>query len=109
MPAIMKTYYVDDLDGSTNDVELTTFYQPDGTKRSLYLSRANRARLRQVLGGVDRRLARFVEASTIAPKSAKRNSETQVIREWGHKNGYAIGSRGRLPLGLIEAYRASSK
>jgi hypothetical protein len=97
---VTRTYLVDDLDGSAEDVSPVSF-SLDRKDYEIDLSAANAARLRA-------RLAKFVDAVTPyrphrgrparkAVKSAPSNREqTHAIREWARNNGYEVSERGRI-------------
>src|SRR6478735_4350669 len=103
MAIITRTYLVDDLDNSTEDVE-TVRFNAEGTNYEIDLSAANAERLRA-------KLARFVDAAhPVKPPvvaSAKRGvrskttaaaakQQTQDIREWAKQSGLQVSSRGRI-------------
>jgi hypothetical protein len=115
MATITKTFLVDDIDGSIDDVE-TVQFNADGMNFEIDLSAANAARLRE-------KLARFVNAahpvkpSKAAPagrgprgKSAAAASNRELvheIRKWAEEAGLRVNSRGRLSREIVDQYNAA--
>ncbi len=111
MATITRTYQVDDLDGSEEDVR-TVQLSLDGTNYEIDLSATNASRLRE-------RLARYVEHGTrLTPqrtRQAKRSSkpapagrdQTHAIREWARQNGFEVSERGRISKSIQEAFDAA--
>ena len=98
MATVTRTYLVDDLDNSTEDVK-TVRFNAEGTNYEIDLSAANAERLRA-------KLARFVDAAhpvkAPAVATAKRRGrgkatvvstkqQTQEIREWAKQAGTPLG------------------
>lgn len=116
MATVTRTYLVDDLDGSTEDVE-NVLLALDGTSYEIDLSAANADKLRS-------KLARFVDAATpvkgrsalaakravkakaAAPAPANRD-QVQAIREWAKSAGFEVSSRGRISKAIQEAFDAA--
>jgi hypothetical protein len=112
MATVTRTYLVDDLDNSTDDVE-TVRFNADGTNYEIDLSAANAERLRA-------KLARFVDAAhPVKPTavSGRRRGrakatavptqqQTQDIREWAKQAGLQVSSRGRISAAIVEQYNA---
>jgi hypothetical protein len=98
---------VDDLDGSqaTEQVEFAV----DGRSYEIDLSPANSAKLREALApfiSVARRAGTRRSASSPAPsRPAADRVQNQAIREWAVAQGMKISERGRIPSGVLEAYR----
>lgn len=111
MATVTTTFLVDDIDGSTDDVE-TIVFELDKAKYEIDLSAANAARLRS-------RLAKFIDAAThIKPgragKAAKKiaveptsRDQTQAVRDWARQNGFEISARGRVPKKVLDAFNAA--
>jgi hypothetical protein len=112
MATIARTYQVDDLDGSQEDVE-TVRLALDGTNYEIDLSASNAGRLREKLG-------RFVEAASpakaaqSAPAKPRRRGrdgihrdQIQAIREWAKSAGYEVSSRGRISRTIQDAFDAA--
>jgi hypothetical protein len=96
---------IDDLDGSEADEQVE--FAVDGRSYEIDLSKANSARLRDVL-------APFVSAARrtggrrsapAAGRSTSDREQNQAIREWAQQNGFTVSDRGRLPANVIEAYQ----
>jgi hypothetical protein len=113
MATVTRTYLVDDLDNSTDDVE-TVRFNVEGTNYEIDLSAANAERLRT-------KLARFVDAAhPVKPSTAaagKRRGrgktavvstrqQTQDIREGAKQAGLQVSSRGRISAQIVEQYNA---
>jgi hypothetical protein len=117
MATVTRTFLVDDLNGSTDDVSTVQFHL-DKTNYEIDLTAANEARLRD-------KLARFLDAATPAqpPRTAPRTrravkprtrrtvktlpagrDQTQAIRDWAKTAGYEISTRGRIPKTIQEAF-----
>ena len=113
MAHITRTYQVDDLDGSEDDVT-TVYFSLDGANFEIDLSAANESRLRDGL-------ARFVEAaSAVKPARAGRpqrrakavapppnRDQAQAIRDWARSNGYEVSARGRISKTIQDAFDAA--
>jgi len=106
MATVTRTCVVDDLDGSTEDVENVQF-SLDGRTFEIDLSAENAARLRE-------KLERFIEAGhqvkeqrpnrdirqQVIAAGVVSTAQTQAIRHWAKDNGYQVSERGpytRLP------------
>ena len=98
MATVTRTFLVDDLDGSTEDVENVRI-SLDGTNFEIDLSAANAARLRE-------KLAKYVEYGTrVTPQKTRRSQrvvkpavsgrdQVQAVRDWARQNGYdGVGPR----------------
>ena len=111
MATVTRTYLVDDLDNSTEDVK-TVRFNAEGTDYEIDLSAANAERLRA-------KLARFVDAAHPAKRptaaSGKRREratatvkstkqQTQDIREWARQAGLQVSSRGRISAEIVQRY-----
>lgn len=116
MATVTRTYLVDDLDGSQEDVENVQFAL-DGTNYEIDLSASNSGRLRE-------KLERFVTAASPAkaakPAAARRSpkgkaaapaptnrDQVQAIRDWARSAGLEVSSRGRIAKAVQEAFDAA--
>ena len=115
MAIVTRTYLVDDLDASEEDVE-NVLFAIDGTNYEIDLSAANAGRLRE-------KLARFIDAASAVRVSksapAKRGpkgkaapvpsnrEQLQAIREWAKVEGYEVSGRGRISRAIQEAFDAA--
>jgi hypothetical protein len=112
MATVTRTFLVDDLNGSTDDVSTVRFHL-DKTNYEIDLTATNEARLRD-------KLARFLDAATPAtpaapPRTPSRTrravksipvgrDQTQAVRDWAKTAGYEISTRGRIPKNIQEAF-----
>ena len=119
MATVTRTYLIDDLDGSKDDVE-NVLLALDGMSYEIDLSAANAGRLRE-------KLERFVNAAspvkTAKPAPAKRGTkgakekaaapartnrdQVQAIRDWAKSAGLEVSSRGRIAKAVQEAFDAA--
>ena len=110
MATVTRTFLVDDLDGSTEDVENVRI-SLDGADFEIDLSAANAARLRE-------KLARYVDHGTrVTPRRrpvrravqppASGRDQVQAIRDWARQNGYAGSARGRIAKSIQDAFAAA--
>jgi hypothetical protein len=86
MTTVTRTYLVDDLDGSQDDVE-NVLLALDGTNYEIDLSASNAARLRD-------KLARFVARSL--PSQDRR--EVRADQAWPRRQGSHIGQDDPCPV-----------
>jgi hypothetical protein len=102
---------VDDLDQST--AAETVSFGLDGTSYEIDLSKSNAKKLRDSLSvyvGSARRVSRSGRSG--GQRASRRGGrtdreQTQAIREWARKNGYAVSDRGRVPASVLEAYHSA--
>ena len=109
MATVTRTYMIDDLDGSEEDVS-TVLLSLDKKDFEIDLSADNEARLRE-------NLARFVDNGTLVtpargtkairkvakPGPASRE-QTTAVREWARNNGYEVSERGRISAAVQKAF-----
>lgn len=102
---------IDDLDQGAADE--TVSFGLDGTNYEIDLSAKNAAKLRDALANYVANARRAGRANNRTGTPARRGrsargdrEQTQAIREWGRKNGWKVGSKGRIPADLLEAYNA---
>ncbi len=103
---------IDDLDQGSADE--TVSFAIDGSNYEIDLSAKNAAKLRDALANyvanarrVGRSGARAVNSGRRGGRPARTDREqTQAIREWGRKNGWKVGTKGRIPADLLEAYNS---
>lgn len=114
---------VDDLDGSTDDVQNVTFYDANGKRHKIDLSKENREELARIQAAVTDMLAGLVESAQPdkgnrpgkgdRPKPDKPSrtrgdrDELRAIREWARENGHQVSDRGRIAKPVREAYQAA--
>ena len=100
----------DDLDGS--DADETIMFALDGTSYEIDLNAKNAAALRKA---VEKYVAaaRRSGGSTGARRSTRRrptrqpDADPKAVRSWAHEQGIEISTRGRIPAGVLDQYRAS--
>ena len=103
--------FVDDLDGS--EASGTVEFGLEGRSYEIDLSDENAKKLREALatfidvarktGGRGRRTQR----QTSKPVQSNRE-DTAAIREWARAHGHKVSDRGRIPMSVLEAYKAAS-
>ena len=104
--------FVDDLDGKSAADE-TVAFTLDGVAYEIDLSTKNAKKLRAAhplqpwieagrrVGG--RRRSSIVGASRIAAEPR----ESAAIRVWAREHGYQVARRGRIPVDVVDAFRAA--
>jgi hypothetical protein len=100
---------LDDLDGKAADE--TVQFALDGVSYEIDLSEKNAKKLRSELqpwvtagrrtGGSRRRRGVRSASASIG------RTDSAAIREWARKSGHEIANRGRIPVEVIDAYRAA--
>ena len=108
------TVLLDDLDGG--DADRTVEFGLDGVNYTIDLSEKNAGKLRKVLDPYLEKAVR-VGRGTVAGRVASRHAaaqpsrsnrdQSQAIREWAKKNGHDVSDRGRIPVGVVEAFHAT--
>ena len=102
---------LDDLDGKAADE--TMQFALDGVSYEIDLSEKNAKKLRSELQpwvtagrrtGGSRRRRGVRSASALIDRT-----ESAAIREWARKSGHEIATRGRIPVEVIDAYRAAHR
>ena len=114
MTLVTRSYLVDDLDGSDEDVS-TILLALDKVNYEIDLSAANEAQLGE-------KLERFVDAATPvkAQVPAVRNQgrkqaksapvgkdQAQAVRDWARNQGLTVSERGRISKSVQEAFEAA--
>jgi len=109
MTTITRTFLVDGLDGSTEDVENVQI-SLDGTNFEIDLRRTppGCGKAGEVCGPrhpchatADRRSQRIVQP----PPSGR--DQVQAVRECARQNGYTVSARGRIPKNVQDAFAAA--
>jgi hypothetical protein len=105
----LVTQLVDDIDGGQADE--TVAFALDGRSYEIDLSQDNAASLRRALDEYVARARKSGEVTRVRkshPVASHRDpSQTRAIRDWAHRNGHAISSRGRIPRPVVTAYEAA--
>src|SRR6478736_4402806 len=92
MATVTRTFLVDDLDGSTEDVQNVrisldgTNFEMDRENLARYVARGTRVTPQRT-----RRSQRVVKP----PVSGR--DQVQAVRDWARQNGYKVSARGRIP------------
>jgi hypothetical protein len=108
---------VDDIDGSTNNVETVSFAL-DGATYEIDLSKKNADQLRKALAGyiekghrVSGRRGNGRRSSGGRRGRGRARSggvgSASHMREWARTNGYQVSDRGRVPEEVRKAYSAA--
>lgn len=102
----IKTFFIDDLDGS--EASGTVSFSLDGTNYEIDLNDVNSGELHAALAPYVE-AARTVSASkkTAGRRPSAAGVDTQAIRAWAARTGVALKSRGRIPATVVEKYRAA--
>ena len=102
---------VDDLDGG-RAVE-TLRFSIDGTDYEIDLGKRNADRLRAAMAAYiesGRRLVRTTgrgRGRTVVQRRVEVAADPRAVRAWAKANRVSIPDRGRIPLAVIEQYRAA--
>lgn len=102
---------VDDIDGG-NAVE-TIRFALDGTEYEIDLGKRNAERLRAAMAdyiGGGRRLVKTTgrgRGRTVVQRRVEVAADPRAVRAWAKANKVAVPDRGRIPLTVLERYRAA--
>jgi hypothetical protein len=109
MATVTRTYMIDDLDGSEEDVS-TVLFSLDKKDFEIDLSAANAERLRE-------KLVRFVDAAkAVKPQRGRETArkavksepagreQAQAIRDWARNQGLTVSERGRISAAVQQAF-----
>jgi hypothetical protein len=113
---ITRTYRVDDLDGSEEDVS-TVHFALDKKDYEIDLSAANAERLRE-------KLAKFLDVAspvkaprtktstakhrtTSAAPAPSGREQSQAIRDWARSQNIEVSSRGRIKSDIVAQFNAA--
>lgn len=101
---------VDDLD-SNLDADATVTFSLENATYEIDLSQQNIAKLKEALApfiAAARKVPRIAPTAKALPRKKNNpDAERDEIRYWAAKNGYPISDRGRVPVAVMEAYRAA--
>ena len=105
----VQVILVDDVDGG--EAAETVSFALDGVSYEIGLSEKNAKKLRGAVqpwltagrrtGGSRRRRGVRSASASIG------RTDSAAIREWARKSGHEIAKRGRIPVEVIDAYRAA--
>jgi Lsr2 len=101
---------VDDLDGG-NAVE-TVVFALDGAEYQIDLGKRNAEHLRAAMSAYiqsGRRLVRTTgsRSRTVVQRRVEVAADPRAVRAWARSNKVALPDRGRIPLAVLEQYRAA--
>ena len=98
-----QVFMVDDLTGIESDDVVTIRYMIDGTTYEIDLAPESSEKFHKAF-------KRFINKSRIISKASTKvtimesGQAISDIREWARKNGFSVGSRGRIPQDALRAY-----
>jgi hypothetical protein len=101
----------DDIDGG--EAAETVSFSIDGAAYEIDLSEANAAKLRSALHPFMRGGRRFKAINgarstrRTGASAASNGRKTGEIRAWAREQGITVNDRGRIPVNVIERYRAA--
>ena len=118
------TVFIDDTTGKELEGGETVNFALDGVEYQIDLSEEHADELRKALapyvlkgrrtggrysrgGGASAGRARRSADSASSDTSGRSKGDTQAIREWAQANGHQVSDRGRIPAGVVEAYKAA--
>lgn len=102
---------VDDIDGGSA-VE-TIYFSLDGVSYEIDLGKRNADRLRAAMAAYSeagRRLVRTTgrgRGRTVVQRRVEVAADPRAVRAWAKANKVAVPDRGRIPLAVLERYRAA--
>lgn len=103
MAKVTTTSLVDDLDGSTENVESLQFLA-NGKVYEIELSAENRAPYEELIEKFLSVKPEVVGKADAGKSSSTGAVDTKNIREWAIENGMEVNPRGRLNKSVIDAY-----
>ena len=89
---------VDDLDGKSESSE-NIVWGLDGDWYEIDLSEVNAAKMRGILEPY-----KTASRPTSPPRKTRNGDDTQLIRDWGIRNGFVVQDKGPIPGDLRTAY-----
>ena len=103
----VQTLFIDDIDGGP--AEGTVRFGLDGTDYEIDLSSANSEELHKVLAGYVTHARKAAGTARRAPRGRRPADvlDTRKVREWAKEQGIDIRERGRVPVEVIEKYKAA--
>ena len=103
MATKVLTTLQDDIDGS--DATQTVRFALDGVEYEIDVSDRNANRLRNSLSDFIAH-GRKVGGKRRTPASSS-HVDTKAVRKWAQANGIELNNRGRIPIDVMERYRAA--
>jgi len=104
MATKVLTTLQDDIDGS--DATQTIRFALDGIEYEIDVSDRNANRLRNSLSDFIAH-GRKVGGRRGRKPTSSGQVDTKAVRKWAAANGIEISSRGRIPAGVVERYKAA--
>lgn len=99
------TRITDDLDGSTDAVEVSFAYE--GTEYTIDLGEENKAALEEALKPYLQAATKVARRSGMQRSTSSTRRDLAKIRAWAADQGLAVSERGRVAKSVIEAYEAA--
>lgn len=103
MAKVTTTSLVDDLDGSTENVESLQFLA-NGKVYEIELSAENRAPYEELIEKFLSVKPEVVGKADAGKSSSTGSVDTKAIRAWATETGIEVNPRGRLNKSVIDAY-----
>ena len=104
MATKVLTTLQDDIDGS--DATQTIRFALDGIEYEIDVSDRNANRLRNSLSDFIAH-GRKVGGRRERQSASSGQVDTKAVRKWAAANGIEVSSRGRIPAGVVERYKAA--
>ena len=103
----IQTLLIDDLDGG--EAAGTVRFGLDGAEYEIDLSAAHSDELRTALGQYLAHARRVGGTARSAARSRRgaASVDTAKVREWAKGQGIEVKDRGRVPVGVVEQYKAA--
>lgn len=104
------TVMVDDLTGDRGEDVKTREFAIDGVAYEIDLSDENHAKMASELADYTSVARKTTTAARITKKATTRSpartdrEQLAAVRTWARAHGYPISDRGRIPLGVMDAY-----
>ncbi|MEV0366091.1 Lsr2 family protein [Nocardia fusca] len=95
---------IDDLDGESPAAE-TVVFAFEGVTYEIDLTEANAGEMRAVFGKWTPFARKAGRAARTKRERPVRSASAKVIREWALRNGHEVSTRGRIPAGILAAFR----
>lgn len=95
---------IDDLDGESPAAE-TVVFAFEGVTYEIDLTEANARELRAIFGKWTPFARRVGRTGRTKRERPGRSVSAKVIREWALRNGHEVAARGRIPSGVLTAFR----
>lgn len=114
MAKVQSVQVIDDIDGKVLDSYETVRWSVDGKDYEFDTSERHAQQFRDMV-------AKYIDASrraggprggaakgrSVSTSGTRSKEQTQAIRHWAAKNGFAVSDRGRIPTNVLEAFEAA--